>query len=86
MISMFNKNVKTLCLHIVINVNVKVSQLMWLRLQKHKVITVLLINYQTPANAILHIVFILKFTLKHLKSSYMFRSIDHPQGAYVVPC
>jgi hypothetical protein len=29
---------------------------------------------------------ILKHTLKHLKSSYMFRSIDHHQGAHVVPC
>jgi hypothetical protein len=29
---------------------------------------------------------ILKHTLKHLKSSYMFRSIDHDQGARVVPC
>ena len=28
----------------------------------------------------------LKFTLKHLKRSYMFRSYDHPQGAYFVPC
>jgi len=28
----------------------------------------------------------LKFTLKHLKRSYMFRSHDHPQGAYIVPC
>jgi len=28
----------------------------------------------------------LKFTLKHLKRSYMFRSHDHPQGAYTVPC
>jgi len=27
----------------------------------------------------------LKFTLKHLKRSYMFRSHDHPQGAYIVP-
>jgi len=27
----------------------------------------------------------LKFTLKHLKR-YMFRSHDHPQGAYIVPC
>jgi len=27
-----------------------------------------------------------KFTLKHLKRSYMFRSDDHPQGAYIVPC
>jgi len=26
----------------------------------------------------------LKFTLKHLKRSYMFRSYDHPQGAYIV--
>ena len=28
----------------------------------------------------------LKITLKHLKRSYMFRSYDHPQGAYFVPC
>ena len=29
----------------------------------------------------------LKFiVLKHLKCSYMFRSLDHPQGAYIVPC
>jgi len=28
----------------------------------------------------------LKFTLKRLKHSYMFRSHDHPQGAYIVPC
>ena len=26
----------------------------------------------------------LKFTLKHLKRSYMFRTYDHPQGAYIV--
>jgi len=25
----------------------------------------------------------LKFTLKHLKGSYMFRSYDHPQGAFI---
>jgi hypothetical protein len=25
----------------------------------------------------------LKFTLKHLKRSYMFRSHDHPQGAWI---
>ena len=25
-------------------------------------------------------------TLKHLKRSYIFRSYDHPQGAYSVPC
>ena len=25
-------------------------------------------------------------TLKHLKCSYMFRSLDHPQGARIVPC
>jgi hypothetical protein len=29
---------------------------------------------------------ILKHILTHLKSSYMFRSIDHHQGAPVVPC
>ena len=28
----------------------------------------------------------LKFTLKHSKRSYMFRSHDHPQGTYIVPC
>jgi len=28
----------------------------------------------------------LKFTLKHLKRPYIFRSHDHPQEAYVVPC
>ena len=28
----------------------------------------------------------LKFTLKCLKCSYMIRSLDHPQGAYIFPC
>ena len=28
----------------------------------------------------------LKCTLKHLKNSYIFRSYDHPQGAYIFPC
>ena len=28
----------------------------------------------------------LKFTLKPLKRPYMFRSYDHPQGAYFIPC
>jgi len=27
----------------------------------------------------------LKFTLKHLKRSYMFRTHDHPQGCYMLP-
>jgi hypothetical protein len=27
-----------------------------------------------------------KFTLKRFKRSYMFRSHDHPEGAYTVPC
>ena len=27
-----------------------------------------------------------KFTLKHLKLSYVFRLYDHHQGAYFVPC
>jgi len=27
----------------------------------------------------------LKFALKHLKRSNMFRSNDHPQGAHIVP-
>jgi hypothetical protein len=39
-----------------------------------------------PTNALLYIVFIVKFALKHLKSADMFRSIDHHQGAHVVPC
>jgi len=49
-----------------------------------KILTdIYLIN--TPTNA--HYSFSdLKFTLKHLKRSYMFRSHDHPQGAYTVPC
>ena len=28
----------------------------------------------------------LKFTLKNLKRSYVFRSYNHPQGVYIVPC
>jgi len=28
----------------------------------------------------------IKFTLNHLKRSYMFRSHDHPQGAYIASC
>jgi aryl-alcohol dehydrogenase-like predicted oxidoreductase len=44
------------------------------------------INCYTPTNALLCIVFSLKFTLKHLKCSHMFRSSDHHQGAYRVPC
>ena len=28
----------------------------------------------------------LKFTLKHLKRSYIFRSHDRPQGAYIFRC
>jgi len=28
----------------------------------------------------------LKFALKRLKRSYMFRSHDHRHGAYIVPC
>jgi len=28
----------------------------------------------------------LKFTLKPLKRSYMFRQYDHAQGAHIVPC
>ena len=40
----------------------------------------------TPTNAHIYSFNNLKFTLKHLKRSYMFRSYDHPQGAYTVPC
>jgi len=41
----------------------------------------------TRTNIYKYIVFNnLKFTFKHLKRSYMFRSYHHPQGAYSVPC
>jgi len=40
----------------------------------------------TPTNAHTYYLYNLKFTIKHLKRSYMFRSHDHPQGAYIVPC
>jgi len=41
-----------------------------------------------PAHAYIYIYILrsLKFTLKYLKRSYVFRSHDHPQGAYIVPC
>jgi len=50
------------------------------------------INLITHTNTCTHIYIYIyylrspKFTLKHLKRSYMFRSHDHPQGAYIVPC
>jgi len=41
----------------------------------------------TPKNAHKYMLFNkFKFTLKQLKRSYMFRSHDNPQGAYIVPC
>jgi len=42
----------------------------------------------THTNTCTHIYYLRspKFTIKHLKRSYMFRSHDHPQGAYIVPC
>jgi len=40
----------------------------------------------TPTNAHLYSFSDPKFTLKHLKRSYMFRSYDNPQGAYIVRC
>jgi hypothetical protein len=46
---------------------------------------ILKIHY-TPTNALLYIVLSLKFTLKHLQCSYMFRSSDQHQGVYKVPC
>jgi len=47
-----------------------------------------LINTPTNVYVYIYIYYLrnLKFTLKHLKRSYMFRSYDHPQGAYIVPC
>jgi len=40
----------------------------------------------TPTNAHIQSFNNVKFALKHLKRSNMFRSYDHPQGAYSVPC
>ena len=47
-----------------------------------------IIQLHTPTHAHIYTYYLrsLKFTLKHLKRSYMFRSHDHPQGAYIVPC
>jgi len=39
-------------------------------------------HYETPCRYNLRS---LRFTLKHLKRSYMFRPHNHPQGAYIVP-
>jgi hypothetical protein len=40
-------------------------------------------DYYTPTNALLYKS---KVYIKTLKSSYMFRSLDHTKGAYIVPC
>jgi len=42
--------------------------------------------YYTQTNVLLCHNSLKSFTLKHLKCSYMFRSLDHPQGAHLVPC
>jgi len=44
--------------------------------------------YLSKTQTHIHICYLinLKHTLKHLKRTYMFRSHDHPQGAYIVPC
>ena len=42
--------------------------------------------YYTPTNALLYYNSLKVFTLNHLKCPYMFRSLDHPQGAHLVPC
>ena len=52
--------------------------------EEYNIELVYLIN--TPTNAHTGYLINLKFTLKHLKRPYMFRSYDHPQGAYFVPC
>ena len=44
------------------------------------------IQLHTPTHAHTYYLRSLKFVLKYLKLSYMFRSHDHPQGAYIVPC
>jgi len=69
-----------------------------LRIKNHKLRCEFLINNNSSAYIITHTntrththIYIyylrsLKFTLKHLKRSYMFRSHDHLQGAYIFPC
>jgi len=49
-------------------------------------IRVILVIYYTPTNALLYYNNLKYFTLEHLKCSYMFRSLDHPQGAHFVSC
>jgi len=44
-----------------------------------------LFNYTHQHMHIYYYLRSLKFTLIHLKRSYMFRSHNHPQGAYIVP-
>ena len=41
--------------------------------------------YGSNVMTVQHVLNNLKFTLKHLKRSYMFRSYNHPQAAYFVP-
>jgi len=55
-----------------------------LSLSLHRVHSVVcLINIPTNAHMLFNN---LKYALKHIKRFYMFRSRDHPQGAYIVPC
>ena len=65
-----------------LNAGTKKSTYYHYRYTLHSV--VYLIN--TPTNA--HVCYLInpKFALKDLKRSHMFRSHDHPQGAYIVPC
>ena len=65
-----------------------------LRIKNHKLRCEFLINKNSSAYLITHTTTCiniynlrsLKFKLKHLKRTYMFRSHDHPQGAHIVPC
>ena len=41
---------------------------------------------QTHTHIYIYYLRSLKFTLKHLKRSYMLRSYDHPPGVYIIPC
>ena len=60
------------------------KQTHWLSLSLHRPFCSL---FKQHTDKCTYIVFNnLKFILKRLKRSYMFRSYDHPQGAYFVPC
>jgi hypothetical protein len=58
------------------------------QMASQKIVIIVLVYLITHTNTCTYIYYLrsLKFTLKHLKRSYMFRSHDNPPGAYTVPC